>query len=149
MTNSYSNSFISKQTVRFFDTDAAGIVYFGAFAIYFDEGFHDALRSKGIGWTQHREEDFLLPIVEQNCRFFHPLRAHDEINVVMNISKIGNRSFTSSHEVYLVKEDGTDQICASGTISRVVVDYKNFQPKVIPTKLLEILKSFESNNIDN
>ena len=148
MSNSSSNSYISKQIVRFSDTDAAGIVYFGAFATYFDEGFHAALRSKGVGWNQHREDDFLLPIVEQNCRFFYPLRAHDEIKVVMNISKIGNRSFTSSHKVFVVKEDGTDQMCASGTISRVIVDYKNFKAKKIPDKLRNILESFESADLD-
>ncbi len=134
-----STSFVSKQIVRFSDTDAAGIVYFGAFATYFDEAFHAALRSSGIGWDSHREDDFLLPIVEQNIRFYYPLRAHDEIEVIMTVSKIGNRSFTSSHQVYIQNEKDR-QLCASGSISRVVVDYKNFEPKIIPSKLRKILE---------
>lgn len=139
MENLDSNSFVSKQIVRFSDTDAAGIVYFGAFATYFDEAFHDALRSSGIGWDTHRKEDFLLPIIEQNIRFYHPLRAHDKIEVIMTISKIGNRSFTSAHQVY-IQNDQDRQLCASGSISRVVVDYTNFEPKIIPSKLRKVLE---------
>ncbi|MHA2097911.1 MAG: acyl-CoA thioesterase [Candidatus Kariarchaeaceae archaeon] len=132
-------SFVSKQIVRFSDTDAAGIVYFGAFATYFDEAFHDALRSRGIDWDTHRMDDFLLPIVEQNIRFYHPLRAHDEIQVFMVVSKIGKRSFTSTHHVYIQK--GDDKVlCASGSISRVVVDYTDFNAKIIPEKLRVVLE---------
>ncbi|MCE7733726.1 MAG: acyl-CoA thioesterase [Candidatus Heimdallarchaeota archaeon] len=134
-----STSFVSKQIVRFSDTDAAGIVYFGAFATYFDEAFHAALRSSGIDWDSHRKDDFLLPIIEQNIRFYYPLRAHDEIEVIMTVSKIGNRSFTSSHQVYIQNEQDR-QLCASGSISRVVVDYKNFEPKIIPSKLRKVLE---------
>ena len=137
------NSFVSRQIVRFSDTDAAGIVYFGAFATYFDEAFHDALRSKGISWDTHRKENFLLPIVEQNIRFYYPLRAHDEIEVKMTITKIGNRSFTSFHQVYIQKDE-EKQLSASGSISRVIVDYKNFKPKTIPIILQNVLKSHYS-----
>lgn len=136
-------SFVSRQIVRFSDTDAAGIVYFGAFATYFDEAFHAALRSEGIGWDTHRIEDFLLPIIEQNIRFYYPLRAHDEIEVIMTISRIGNTSFTSSHQVYIQKEDER-QLCASGNISRVVVDYNNFTPKSIPAILRTVLETHYS-----
>ena len=102
-----SKPFSYELRVRFSDTDAAGIVYFGAFATYFDESFLAALRAYGIGWEEHHSLGFFLPIVEQHIQFYHPVRAGDKITVFVAISRIGNRSFTCQHKVIL-KEDGED-----------------------------------------
>lgn len=133
--------FEHQQVVRFSDTDAAGIVYFGAFATFFDESFLAAIRSKGIGWEEHRIHGFLLPIVEQHIKFLFPVRASDTIRVEVGVSLIKNRSFSTQHVVYLEK-DGENIQTATGTISRVVVDYDSFEPIIIPDKLLVILKEF-------
>jgi len=101
------NIFFVEDTVRFADTDAAGIVYFGAFATYFDESFLTALRQKGLGWERCKKLGFILPIVEQKINFFHPLRVGDTIRIAMGVTRIGNKSLTSSHIVSLRKQDGT------------------------------------------
>lgn len=130
---------VSHHIVRFSDTDAAGILYFGSFATYFDESFLSALRSEGIGWDEHKKYNFLLPIIEHKTRFFHPLKFGDEVKVYCWISRIGKTSFTSKH--VMVKSEN-DQICATGYISRVVVDYNEFVKCLIPKELHEILNKF-------
>ncbi|RMG21426.1 MAG: acyl-CoA thioesterase [Methanobacteriota archaeon] len=130
---------VSHHVVRFSDTDAAGILYFGSFATYFDESFLSALRSQGIGWDEHKKYNFLLPIVEHKTRFFHPLKFGDEVSVYCWISRIGKTSFTSKH-VMIHKE--TAKICATGYITRVVVDYSQFVKSEIPSELLKILNHF-------
>ncbi len=130
---------ISHHVVRFSDTDAAGILYFGSFATYFDESFLSALRSEGIGWDEHKKYNFLLPIIEHKTRFFHPLKFGDQVSVYCWISRIGKTSFTSKH---VMINDETGEICATGYISRVVVDYHKFTKSPIPEKLREILQLF-------
>ena len=58
------NIFFMEETVRFADTDAADIVYFGAFATYFDESFLTALRQKGLGCEKGDERKGITSAVD-------------------------------------------------------------------------------------
>lgn len=137
------NIAIEEQIVRFSDTDAAGIVYFATFAAYFDESFISAMRKQGIGWDEHHEFNFLLPIVEQNIKFNYPLRAGDHFKVAMGIVKLSNRSFKTEHIVYLEDTERNEFTpVAEGFIARVVVDYNEFKPIPIPEPLISALRQY-------
>ena len=135
--------FFMEDTVRFADTDAAGIVYFGAFATYFDESFFAALRQKGLGWERCKKLGFILPIVEQKINFFHPLRVGDTIRIAMGVTRIGNKSLTSSHIVSLKKQDEI-VLAARGYLSMAVVDLNSFKSRSIPEELLRFLEFFST-----
>jgi YbgC/YbaW family acyl-CoA thioester hydrolase len=125
---------VKTEVIRFADTDAAGILYFGSFTTYFDESFLSMLRQHGIGWDEHRTHNFLLPIVEQKTNFFLPLKFGEEVRVYTIISHIGSRSFRSHH---ILEKAQNEEIVAIGYISRVTVDYDTFRSVKIP----EILRS--------
>ncbi|MCP4681871.1 MAG: acyl-CoA thioesterase [Desulfobacterales bacterium] len=133
--------FFMEDTVRFADTDAAGIVYFGAFATYSDESFLTALRQNDLGWARCKELGFILPIVEQKINFFHPLRIGDTIRIAMGVTRIGNKSLTSSHIVFLKKQDGTI-LAAKGYLSIAVVDLESFKSKSIQEELFRFLEFY-------
>ncbi len=132
---------VTEEIVRFSDTDAAGILYFGSFATYFDESFLSALREEGIGWDEHKTYNFLLPIIEHKTNFYAPLKFGEKVRVYCSITKVGRTSFTSSHLLQRVS-DGV--ICAQGYISRVVVDYNTFQKKEIPNVLKKIFEKLQT-----
>ncbi len=136
-----NNIFFMEDTVRFADTDAAGIVYFGAFATYFDESFLTALRQNGLGWSRCKELGFVLPIVEQKINFFHPLRVGDKIRIAMGVTRIGNKSLTSGHIVFLQKKEKT-VLAAKGYLSMAVVDLESFKSRRIPEELFRFLESY-------
>lgn len=127
-----------KEIVRFSDTDAAGILYFGSFATYFDESFLSMLRQHGIGWNEHKSMNFLLPIIEQKTNFHKPLFFGDEVEINCFITHIGRSSFTSRH---IIRRNGEADIVASGYITRVVVTYKTFEKQDIPTLLRKVLEN--------
>ena len=130
-----------EQTVRFADTDAAGIVYFGMFATYFDESVISALREYAISWDRHiHEHTFLLPIVESHAQFYGPLRAGEEFKVLMAVVKLSKRSFRTEHMI-LKEVDGHPKLIATGYISRVCVDTNNFKPIPITPTLKTALKA--------
>ena len=126
--------------VRFADTDAAGITYFANYPSYFDESFIDSLRNAGMNWAKYHENDFMIPIVEQNTKYHSPLKSGDRIKIFTAISKVSNRSITSKHAI-IVNRDGKSIIAATGWISRVSVDLKHFKAKPLPEMFRTILDS--------
>lgn len=131
--------------VRFADTDAAGIAYFANYPSYFDESFIDSLRTAGMTWAKYHEDDFMIPIVEQNTKYHTPLKSGDRIKIYSAITKISERSMTSNHAI-VVKRDGKEVLAATGWISRVCVDLKYFKAKPIPAMFRNILENLEMSN---
>jgi len=130
------------QAVRFADTDAAGIVYFGKYAIYFDETVLSALRQHSVSWDSNRTKGFIVPIVESKAEFYRPLRAGDQFQSLMSVVKLSNRSFKTEHMI--IKEvDGHPTLIASGNITRVAVDAETFRPIKIKEQLKAALQSHQ------
>ena len=130
--------YINRDRIRFTDTDATGIVYFGSFATYFDESFLAMIRESNIGWDEHKKYNFGLPIVDYKVQYFHPLKFGDEIDVYCIIIHIGNSSFTSLH---LISSAKSGRIYSKAEITRVSVSLKGFKKIPIPEFLLEIFKA--------
>jgi acyl-CoA thioester hydrolase len=92
--------------VRFGETDAAGIVFYGTFLSWFDAGVSNIIRIPGIPSAQKDgKPTFVLPIVEVNAKFFAPLRVDDEFDLVSTAVTIGTTSVRFDHEAFAL--DGT------------------------------------------
>ena len=134
-----NSPFLLEEVIRFSDCDPAGICYFGTFSTFFDESFIALARKAGIGWDEHHTLNFLIPIVQTETKFYSPLKSGDLARIYTTLTKIGNRSFTSSHLITVIREDKEVKV-ASGYISRVTVDYSTFQPRTIPDPLKLMLE---------
>ena len=105
-----------KLEVSFGDTDASGWVHFPNIFRYAETVEHSYLRSVGIlvfdrnvgGW----------PRVNVSCDFKKPLMTGDQIEVLLDISRIGVASITWEFEV--LNADG--EIAALGSMTTVRVD---------------------------
>jgi YbgC/YbaW family acyl-CoA thioester hydrolase len=87
--------------VRFGETDAAGIVFYGTFLSWFDAGVSNLIRIPGVPSAQKDgKPTFVLPIVEVNAKFFAPLRVDEEIDLVSTVVKIGTTSVRVEHEAF-------------------------------------------------
>jgi acyl-CoA thioester hydrolase len=92
--------------VRFGETDAAGIVFYGTFLSWFDAGVSNLIRIPGIPSAQKDgKPTFVLPIVEVNAKFFTPLRVDAEFDLVSTVVTIGTTSVRIEHEAFAL--DGT------------------------------------------
>lgn len=133
--------FTYTSTTRFSDTDAAGIVYFSRFPMFFDEGFIRAMRTHNLFWSHHKEENYYIPIVEQSTKYHSPLPVGSRFVVLTGVISIGNSSFQTSHA--LILEEHPSKLIASGKISRVAVSATDFKPVTIPNNLLQLLKKYQ------
>ena len=100
-----------KRTVRFGDTDAAGVVHFHELFRWCHETWEESLEKYGIilqeifPTTQinSRQLDVALPIVHCEANYFQPLYVGDTIIIELNPEKLNESSFVLRFK--LVKND--------------------------------------------
>lgn len=93
-----ATTFTTTRLVEFSDTDLAGIVHFSRFFVYMEAAEHAFLRSIGthvvdniagqrIGW----------PRVAATCDYRAPAYFEDELDIIVEITRKGQKSLTYSH----------------------------------------------------
>ena len=90
-----------KRTVRFGETDAAGVVHFLELFRWCHETWEESLEKYGIvlqeifptNQINTNQLDVALPVVHCEANYFQPLYVGDTINIELNPEKINDSSF--------------------------------------------------------
>ena len=85
--------------VRYAETDAAGVVYYGNYLTYFEVVRVELLRALGHPITAIEERGVLLPVVEARLKYLRPARLDDLLEVSASVESIGPASFAFDYEV--------------------------------------------------
>ncbi|GAC1421980.1 MAG: hypothetical protein NVSMB5_15390 [Candidatus Velthaea sp.] len=86
--------------VRFSETDAAGIVFYPNFFMYFDLAMHELLRGAPVDLAGlMRTSGLGFPIRESGGSFSAPLFAEDEITIESQITEVRTRSLRVEHTI--------------------------------------------------
>jgi acyl-CoA thioester hydrolase len=81
--------------VQFSETDMAGIMHFSNFFKMMEEVEHAFFRSVGLSVSmQHDDIHIGWPRVSASCEFFGPVKFEDEVEVKMNVTRVGDKSFS-------------------------------------------------------
>ena len=92
--------FKTTMTVRMYDTDAAGILYFGSQFRFAHDAFESLLASEGVSFGDLLEkESFLFVIVHAEADYKSSLKVGDIIDVRTYISRIGDTSFAVEYSI--------------------------------------------------
>lgn len=99
--------FSSEVTVRLFDTDAAGFIFYGAQFRFAHAALEDFLEHLGfpIGGIV-RDRSVLFPVVHAEADYRAALAAGDRLRVGLSVRSIGERSFAIAYRFELA--DGRD-----------------------------------------
>jgi acyl-CoA thioester hydrolase len=109
---------ILRTRVRFGETDAAGIVFYPTFFLWFDSGTHGLLRGgEAPGRDERGAPRYPFPIVECGATFLAPLQFDEEIEIVSTVAAMGESSLRVEHEV----RTAAGKTCARGFEARVFV----------------------------
>ncbi len=106
--------FETQTRVRFAETDAAGIVYYNEFFVYFEVGRIEMFRELGLTYS------WRIPIVDTQCTFHAPARFDDVIEIHSQVEHVGTASFRIGHEVFQVNDD-SKVLLATGRVIMVNV----------------------------
>ena len=97
-------SFTHSRTVQFFETDLAGIAHFANFFRWMEEAEHAYFRSVGLSVrTEYQDQHLGWPRVSTTCDFFAPARFEDQLQLKLQITKMGEKSI--SWEIEFLKDD--------------------------------------------
>ena len=91
--------FTTRIRVRYAETDAAGVVYYGNYLTYFEVVRVELLRALGHPITAIEERGVLLPVVEARLKYLRPAHLDDLLEVSASVESIGPASFAFDYEV--------------------------------------------------
>ncbi len=130
-------AFKYETTVKLYDTDAAGIVFFGNYFRIAHDAYQTYLEKNGISFAQAlRERKILIPIVHAEADYLQPAVVGDRLTIQMTCSKISEHSFVLR---YLVKgPDGAD--LATVSTVHVMIELAGNQKIELPAPLKQALE---------
>jgi len=85
------SEFTLRRRVFFYECDGAAIVHFSNYFRYMEEAEHGLWRSAGLS-IANREAGVGFPRVAASFEYHRPLRFEDEIEILVRIVSISNRS---------------------------------------------------------
>ncbi len=133
---------ITRQRVRYAETDQMGIVYYANYLVWFEIGRVEVLRTLGLTYheleTQHK---LILPVVEATCRYRAPARYDDEILIEARPSLLRGSVLKFAYRILRLDSDGEEpRLLAEGETVHVVCDEK-LKRMALPEEYAKALKS--------
>lgn len=74
--------------VRYGETDQMGYVYYGNYALYYEEGRTSAIRQIGVTYKNLEEIGIMMPVMEFNIQYFRPAFYDEVLTVKSQIKEI-------------------------------------------------------------
>jgi acyl-CoA thioester hydrolase len=132
------NTFRYNRRIYYANTDAGGIVYYGAYLTIFEEARTEWLRSYGFNQSILAEQYEVLFLVKKihNLDFIGPARLDDMLTVECNLAGHTKVSFSIDQTA---KIDGSDKLLVKGSLDLVCIDATSHKLKRIPQAIIDIL----------
>ncbi|MCP4230226.1 MAG: acyl-CoA thioesterase [bacterium] len=136
MNGSEKISYTTSQRVRYAETDAMGVVYYGDYFTFFEVGRVELLRSRGHSYRDLENEGVLMPVVEATCKYIRPLRFDDLVNITATVGEIGRARVSFDYRI----ADAEDNLLAEGRTLHACVNLegKPVRIKGILAKALDL-----------
>jgi len=131
-------NFATEVTVRFAETDAAGIAHHSAFLVWFETARVAYLAEFAGGYQALRDTGVESPVVEMNVRYHSPARFDERLRVHARCRDLKGARFRFE---YLIERDG--ERLATGSSLHALVDSRTLRPVRVPAWLGEAIQRAE------
>jgi|GEM_PF-88122 len=125
--------FVTQVRVRYADTDAEGVVYYGSYLVYFEVARVELLRELGCPIGEARDRGLVFPAVSATCDYRRPGRVDDLLDVRLWLGRVGRASFDFAYQVC---RDG--EVLADGTTRHAAVDVDSGRAVALPDWFVEL-----------
>ena len=116
--------------VRWGECDEQGVVYFVTYAEYVDVALTELWRARVRPYAEMVASGTDLMVVAMDSVFRGSARFDEEIDVVLEVERLGETSLTSAWRI-----EREDEVLCSGTITHVCIDPAAQAKKRIPDDL--------------
>ncbi|MGQ9818746.1 MAG: acyl-CoA thioesterase [Candidatus Kapaibacteriales bacterium] len=131
--------------VRFHEVDSFGVVHNIQYFYFLEIAHTDYFRELGI---KFHPEVFLLDlpvvIVHNEIDYFSSLKFDNLYRVLTRVSYFKNSSF----EMQSIIQNENDKLVAFGKTIFVHLNSQTLQPEPIPKRILELIRSFERDDVE-
>jgi 1,4-dihydroxy-2-naphthoyl-CoA hydrolase len=108
------------RTVRFSDTDGAGVVYFARILSICHEAYESSLESCGIGLREFFSQGAIaVPIVHTEADFFAPLFCGDKLLITLDKTLLSDSEFEINYQIF--RESSSNKVLAKGKTRHVCI----------------------------
>ena len=121
--------------VRYSETDQMGIVYYGNYAQYLEQGRTDWLRSLGFTYKYMEENQVMLPVVNLNIDYKKPAKYDDLLTIKTSLLEIPSIKIKFYYEI----QNQNNELLVTATTSLVFLDSITRKLIKAPNYLLEKL----------
>jgi 1,4-dihydroxy-2-naphthoyl-CoA hydrolase len=92
--------FVYRRTIRFADTDAAGVVFFPNYLAICHEAYEESLVAAGIELnTFFSAHGVVVPVAKSQAEYLRPLVCGDKISVTLSPKPLGRDGYAIDYEV--------------------------------------------------
>jgi len=117
------------------DTDCGGVVYYGNYLRYFEQGRTHWLEARGLSVKTFMDEGTLFAVVHAELTYRSPARYGETLTIATRLADMRAATFTFAHEI---REKTSGRLVVEGSARLVAVDTKG-KPVKIPRDLRERL----------
>lgn len=126
--------------VRYGETDQMGYLYYGYYALYYEQGRAEAIRQLGFTYKELEEQGVMMPVVEMNAKYFRPALYDDLITVKTSLKVLDKESPQVQFHSDLYNESG--KLLNSGVVTLVFFDPTTRRKIPMPDILFEKLAPY-------
>ncbi|SNS51563.1 acyl-CoA thioester hydrolase [Belliella buryatensis] len=124
--------------VRYAETDQMGYVYYGNYAMYFEVGRVEALRSVGFSYKRMEADGIMMPVLEQQTKYLKPGKYDELLTIKVKIPEMPGIRITFEYEVF----NEVHELITTGKTTLTFLKTDTHRPSRPPQYLLEILKPY-------
>ncbi|MCP5004737.1 MAG: acyl-CoA thioesterase [Planctomycetes bacterium] len=122
-----------EKRVCFSDVDVMGIVWYGRYSKYFEEGFAEIGRQYGLSYKDFYEAGVRAPIVQMHVDYHLPLIL-DEVCII-EANMLWHEGARVNIEYKIIKESG--EVAATGYTVQMFIEAESQEPIIVSPPLLE------------
>lgn len=126
--------------VRYGETDQMGYLYYGYYALYYEQGRAEAIRQLGFTYRQLEEQGVMMPVVEMNAKYFRPALYDDLVTVKTSLKVLDRESPQIQFHSDLYNENG--KLLNAGVVTLVFFDPVTRRKIPMPDILFEKLAPY-------
>jgi acyl-CoA thioester hydrolase len=122
--------------VRYGETDAMGVVYYGIYPLYYETGRTEMMRHLGFTYRKMEEMGIIMPVISMNCRYRKPARYDDLLTIKTIVKKMPESRILFDYEIYNEQKELVNE----GQTTLVFLDSEKGRPVRIPGFLKSVLE---------
>jgi acyl-CoA thioester hydrolase len=127
--------------VRFGETDAMGVVYYGNYLTYFEVGRVEYLRASGTEYRALEEAKISAAVTAAQVRYAAPARFDDELTICTRVAEMGKVRFKFEYEIW---READHTLIVSGSTDHALLHHETLRPVRLPDEIRLGIERFEA-----